>query len=191
MIRTAFSHYYWVLSGLPLPSLALANDDRNGQDLDCLLSHLCDRVTEQQRGKIVGTRCPECCRWVLFTYRSVTLLLSFCCFTKPSNLSTQTQGFCMCAHSAGGPRGWILLENVCLWVQIAPWKFQPISFTFTPWKSHISVLFGIPPPGGLLLSILAPKWAASTLNLCTQHCVPVSQLHIPRPNSTSTCFSTA
>ncbi len=27
----------------------------------------------------------------------------FCCFTERSNLSTQTQGFCMLAHSARGP----------------------------------------------------------------------------------------
>ncbi len=33
----------------------------------------------------------------------VTLSLSFHCFTEPSNLSTQTRGFCMLAHSAGGP----------------------------------------------------------------------------------------
>ncbi len=28
-------------------------------------------------------------------------------------------------------------------------------------------------------------------NLCTEHCVLVSQLHVPHQNSTSTCFSTA
>ncbi len=52
------------------------------------------------------------------------------------------------------------------------------------------VCHGPPPPGGLLFSILAPKWAALTLTLCTQHCVPVSHLHVPHQNSTSTCFST-
>ncbi len=45
-------------------------------------------------------------------------------------------------------------------------------------------------PGGLLLSTLAPKWAASTLTLCTEHCVPASHLHISHQNSTSTRFST-
>ncbi len=42
----------------------------------------------------------------------------------------------------------------------------------------------------LHLRILAPKWAALTLTLCTQHCVPVSHLRVPHQNSTSTCFST-
>ena len=57
-------------------------------------------------------------------------------------------------------------------------------------KSYLCSVWHGPPPGGLLLSILAPKWAASTLTQCTQHCVPVSQLHVPHQNSTSTCFST-
>ncbi len=62
---------------------------------------------------------------------------------------------------------------------------------FPPSKSHFSVLFGMgPPPGDLHLSIPAPKWAALTLILCTQHCVPVSHLHVPHENSTSTCFRT-
>ncbi len=39
-------------------------------------------------------------------------------------------------------------------------------------------------------SKLAPKWAALTLTVCTQHCVPVSHLRVPHQNSTSTCFST-
>ena len=39
-------------------------------------------------GEIIGTRCPECRRWVLFTCQVVTPSLSFCCFTEPSNLST-------------------------------------------------------------------------------------------------------
>ncbi len=48
-----------------------------------------------------------------------------------------------------------------------------------------------PPLVVFLLSTLAPKWAAWTLTLCTQHCAPVSHLHAPQQNSTSTCFSTA
>ncbi len=48
-----------------------------------------------------------------------------------------------------------------------------------------------PPPVVLLLSTLAPKWAALTLTQCTQHCVPVSHLHVAHQNPTSTCFSTA
>ncbi len=46
----------------------------------------------------------------------------------------------------------------------------------------------VPSPDGFLLSILAPKWAAMTLTLCTQHCVPGSHLHVPHQNSTSTHF---
>ncbi len=83
---------------------------------------------------------------VLFTCQVVTSSLPFCSFTEPSNLSTRTQDFWMLAHGAGGPGEWIPLENVCLWVQIVQWTFQPISSTFTPSKSHISVLFGVPPP---------------------------------------------
>ncbi len=43
-------------------------------------------------------RCPNCRRHILFTCQSVTLSLSFCCFTQPSNLSTWTRGFCMPWH---------------------------------------------------------------------------------------------
>ncbi len=48
----------------------------------------------------------------------------------------------------------------------------------------------VPPLVVFLLSILAPKWATLTLTLCTEHCVPVSHLHVPHQNSTSTHFST-
>ncbi len=48
----------------------------------------------------------------------------------------------------------------------------------------------VPSPGGFLLSILVPKWASLTLTLCTQHCVPVSRLHLPHQIFTPTCFST-
>ncbi len=155
-------------------------------------SALCTSKSSKECTHQHEARCPNCHRWVLSTCQVVTPLLSFGCFTERSNLSTQTQGFCMLTHSTGGPEEWILVGMVGQGVQILPWKFQPISSTFTPSKSHFSFLFGVPPtPGGLLLSILALKWVASTLNLCTQHCVPLSQLHIPRPNSTLTCFSTA
>ncbi len=43
-----------------LLSVIRSEDDRNSQGLDCLLSHLCDQVTERQRGEIVGTRFPNC-----------------------------------------------------------------------------------------------------------------------------------
>ncbi len=101
---------------------------------------------ERRQSGLSTSRCPVCRWWVLFTSQSVTLSLSFCCFTEPSNLSTRRRGFCMLAHSAGQLGGWTPQENVCLWVQIVPWRFQSISSTFTPWKSHISVLFGVPPP---------------------------------------------
>ncbi len=54
---------------------------------------------------------------------------------------------------------------------------------------HISLLFGMAPSRGLPLSTPAPKWAAQTLNFCTQHCVPVSQLHVPHQVSYSKCPS--
>ncbi len=165
-IWTAFSHYCVIRS----------EDDQNDQDLNYLLSIRCHQVTERRRGKIVGMWCPECHWWVLFTCQIVTPSLSFCCFTEPSNLLAWTRGFCMLAHSVRGPGGWIPLENVCLWVQIVPWKFQPISFTFTPSKSHLSVLFGVAPsPGGFLLSTLAPKWAVLTLTCVLDI---MSQYHI-------------
>ncbi len=133
-----------------------------------------------------------CHQWVLFTCQFVTLSLSFCCFTKPSHLLTQTRGFCMLAHSARGPGEWIPLEIVCLWVQILPWKFQPISSTFTPSKSHISVLLGVAPsPGGLLLSTLAPKWAALTLtcvlNIVSQYHSYTFQNKIPLQHVSEQC----
>ncbi len=147
-IWTVFSRYCWVWSGLrssgvQLPFLTttecdqvcprhLSNDDGNSPDLDCLLSHLCDQVTKWRQGEMAGTRFPECRQWVLFTCQIVTLLLSFCCFTEPSNLSTWTQGFCMLVLGAGGSGEWILLENVSLLVRILAWKFQAVSSTFTP-----------------------------------------------------------
>ncbi len=57
-------------------------------------------------------------------------------------------------------------------------------------KPYYSPVWRAPFPGGLLLSTLAPKWAALTLTLCAQHCVPVSHLHVPHQHSAST-FSTS
>ncbi len=91
-------------------------------------------------------RCPNCRRHVLFTCQIVTLSLSFCCFTECSNLSTQTWGFCMPVHGTGGPGGCNHVEMIDLEAGIVPWKFQAISSTFSPSKSHFSVLFGMPPP---------------------------------------------
>ncbi len=131
------------------------------------------------------SRFCDCCWRVLFTCQSVTPLLTFCSFTAHSNLSPKTQNFCMLAHGNRGPREWISVEMKGLGAGIVPWKFQ------SPWKSQISFLFVTPSsPGGFLLNTLAPKWAALTLTLCTQHCVPVSHLHVPYQNSTLTCLRT-
>ncbi len=64
-----------------------------------------------------------------------------------------------------------------------PRKFQSISSTFAPWKSQIFSLFGVPPSSvSLTWSILAPKWAAPTMKLCTEHCAWASNLHVPPQN---------
>ncbi len=66
---------------------------------------------------------------------------------------------------------------------VDPRKSQSVSSTFPPWKSQISSLFGmLPPPVGLVLSILAPQWAAPTLNHCTQNCAQRS-ISAPHQNS--------
>ena len=67
-------------------------------------------------------------------------------------------------------------------------KFQPISYIYPLKKPNFCSVWRAPPLQ--VAFILTPKWAASTLNLFTQHCVPVSHLHVPHQNSTSTCFST-
>ncbi len=101
-------------------------------------------------------------------------------------------GFCMIAHSAGGPGEWSLVEMMGQGAGIVPWKFQCISSTFAPCKSLTFSLFGVPPsPVSLTLSILAPKWAAPTMKLCTEHCAWVSYVHVPHWNSTSKCPSVA
>ena len=123
VIQAAFSHHCrWRSSGLP--PLATSESD---QDYLLLL--------------LVGT----ICWWVLFTCQSVTLSLPFCCFMERSNLSTQTWGFWVLAHGAGGLGEWIPVEMVGQGVRILLQKFQPISSTFTPWKSQIPVLFGMGP----------------------------------------------
>ncbi len=48
-----------------------------------------------------------------------------------------------------------------------------------------------PPSAGFLLSTLAPKWAAVTMKLWTQHWPQVARLHVPHQNSTSTHSRTA
>ncbi len=64
-------------------------------------------------------------------------------FAASPNLSTRTRGFCMLAHSTGGPGEWTPVEMVD---RILLWKFQSISSTFTLWKGQISLRFGMPPP---------------------------------------------
>ncbi len=82
----------------------------------------------------------------------------------------------------GGPGG-----------QDAPMKISGNFIHFPPplqnAKFQLSLACSPSPPGGLHLS--TPKWAPLTLTLCTQHCVPVSQLHVPHQNSASTYFSKA
>ncbi len=153
-------------------------DGRHWQEWEKTVWHLEDQMAVISSGERWQSRLrfPECYSWVLFTSQTVTPLLSFCCFTKPSNLSTQTWGFWVLAHGTEGPGEWIPVEMIKgQGAGIVPWKFQPISSTFTPWKNLISVLFGVAPsPGGLLLSTLAPKWAAFTLT-CVLNIV--SQYH--------------
>ncbi len=150
-IQTAFccSCWWWPpgLQGVGLFSVTAAGDN-----LDCLLSLLLMTAirTAFSLSLLLGmtwtaSRFPNCHRWVLFTCQSVTQSLSFCCFTEPSYLSTQTWVFWVPAHDVGGPGEWITVEMLDQGAGIVPWKFQPISSTFTPSKSH-SVLFGVPPP---------------------------------------------
>ncbi len=40
----------------------------------------------------------------------------------------------------------------------------------------------LPSPGSLLLSTVAPKWAALTLNVCTQHCAQVLHFYVLHQN---------
>ncbi len=55
-------------------------------------------------------------------------------------------------------------------------NFSPFHPLSPPEKAQFQSCLAWPPLVVLLLSILAPKWAALTLILCTQHCVPVSHL---------------
>ncbi len=71
-------------------------------------------------------------------------------------------------------------------------NFSPFHQHLPPEKGFFLVLFGMAPSlCDFLLSILASKWAALTLILCTQHCVQVSHLHVPHQNFASTRFSRA
>ncbi len=56
-------------------------------------------------------------------------------------------------------------------------------------KANFNAVWHGPSPGGLLLSILAPKGAALTLNHCARHCVLVSHVHVPHQIFTPTRFS--
>ncbi len=72
-----------------------------------------------------------------------------------------------------------------------PMKIAGHFIHFFPLKQpNFSSVWHGPSPGGLLLSTLVSKWAALTLTLCTQHCVPVSHPHVPHQIFTPTCFST-
>ena len=137
---------------------------------------------------ISGATCPDYRRWVLFTCQIVTLLLSFCSFTKLSNFSTPDMGV---LHACTTPQGMKPCGNDGPGGQDCPIKCKSTWSTFTPWKRQISFLFGmLSSPGGFLLSTLAPIWAALTLNPCSQHCTQVSHLHIPHQIFSSTRFST-
>ena len=57
-------------------------------------------------------------------------------------------------------------------------------------KPNFSPVWHGPPLVVFLLSTLTPKWAALTLTLCAQHCVPASHLHVPHQKFTSTRFRT-
>ncbi len=136
------------------------------------------------------SRFPKCCQCVLFTCQIVTPSLSFCCFTEPSNLSTRsactwcrrTRGVNPCGND--GPGGWDCSMKISVnFIHVYPLKK---SYFCSVWHEPLSRW---PSFEGLLL--LAPKSAGFTFNHCTEHCVPVSHLHVPHQNSTSTCFSTA
>ena len=92
-----------------------------------------------------ASRFPDCHRWVLFTCRSLTLSLSFCCFTDCSNLSPWPWGFCRLAHGARGPGEWVNPDGKC-------WPLDPdspleISANFIPLdKPNFSPVWHGPPP---------------------------------------------
>ncbi len=136
-------------------------------------------------------RFHNCRWWALFTSQSVTLSLSFHSFTECSNLSTQTKGFWVLVHGAEDPGS----ESLWKWWSggwDCPMNISGHFIYFYPLKKpNLSLIWHGPPLVVFSLSTLASKWAAVTLTLCTQHCVPVSHLHVPHQNSTSTHFSTA
>ncbi len=80
-----------------------------------------------------------------------------------------------CLHPEGNPvvgAPWNCGPNG----QKHPKQIQPISSTFTPSKSLISSLSGVPPSAPCcLLSTVISKWALTTLNFCTQSLVSDSQ----------------
>ncbi len=174
-VLTVFSPHCWGRSGLP--SFDTAESGQLCKAPDC---HLFD-AGDDDLGCLKFSRLSSLS---FVACQSVTLALSFCCFPECSNLSTRTRGFCMPGHSAKGPGEWILVEMMGQGVWTPPWKFQPISSMFNPWKSQISLLFGMAPsPGGFPLSTLAPKWAAfklpCVLNIVSKCHIYVFYIKIP------------
>ncbi len=102
----------------------------------------------------------------------------FCLPVKVSPVGFRTCGMQPCGND--WPGGWD-----------CHMKISGHFIHFFPLKKPLFSLFGMPSsPSDFLLSTLAPKWAALTLTQCTQHCVPISHLHVPHQIFTPTCFST-
>ncbi len=121
---------------------------------------------------------------------SLTQSLSFWNIKEPGNLQTQTQGLCMFAHGARrlgseSPWKWWAGEgqdsSMNIWGQFHHLK-----------KPNFSSLWHAPPPGGLLLSTLAPKWAASTLtcvlNIVSQYQIYTFHIKISLQHGSVQCF---
>ena len=56
-------------------------------------------------------------------------------------------------------------------------------------KPHLCSVWRGPPSRWPSFEHSSSKMGSLHIDLCTEHCVPVSQLHVPHQNSTSTCFS--
>ncbi len=178
--RTLFCHYCWGQSGLS--SLA-TSDDGNP---DCLLSHYC--WGQSGLPQDFPTAVDEFCLPV-----KVSPCFSHFAASQNTTTSQPGHGFLECLHMA--PEG---LGSESWWkcwargLGLSHENFRQFYPCLPPEKAKFLFCLACPlPPCGFLLSILAPKWAASTLTLCTQQCVPASHLHVPHQNSTSTHFSTA
>ncbi len=121
--------------------------------------------------------------------------VSPCCslFAASPNLATSQPGHrvfaCLCLALG-------VLGNESYWKMLAFWSgflhenFRQFHQHLPPNNAKFLTCLAWPPPVVFLSSILAPKWAALTLTLCTQHCAPGSHVHVPHQNSTSTRFST-